>query len=255
MRGSLGRTVFRGVFAHYAMPILTYDGRPTQGSTTRFSKALRLIAVVALHVALIFGLTGLDPEVRRKLEPVLVSLITPPKLEAEPPPPVPAPPPRHPLAKTTPQPLPPRPVARPENAPAAITTDAPPESAAPAASPVQPGAVESPAGPTSVPAVEIKPAAAPVIPPRFDAAYLNNPPPRYPRVARLSGVQGKVLLRVYVSSQGIAEKVEIGTSSGSPPLDHAAREAVERWKFVPARQGNEPIAAWVLVPITFVLEG
>ena len=66
---------------------------------------------------------------------------------------------------------------------------------------------------------------------------------------------GKVMLRVYVSAQGAAEKVEIRTPSGSLHLDQAAREAVERWKFVPARQGDEPVAAWVLVPITFVLEG
>jgi protein TonB len=30
---------------------------------------------------------------------------------------------------------------------------------------------------------------------------------------------------------------------------------VRRWKFVPARQGERPVAAWVLVPILFRLEG
>ena len=37
-------------------------------------------------------------------------------------------------------------------------------------------------------------------------------------------------------------------------LDEAARNAVQRWKFVPARRGDEPVSAWVIVPISFVLE-
>ncbi len=113
-------------------------------------------------------------------------------------------------------------------------------------------------------AVEGKPvptAAAPmlspplVVPPRFDAAYLNNPRPDYPRAAKRMGEQGKVMLRVYVSTAGTPEKVEVGTSSGSRRLDEAARLAVEQWKFLPARQGDVAVAAWVIVPITFALEG
>jgi protein TonB len=69
------------------------------------------------------------------------------------------------------------------------------------------------------------------------------------------GEQGKVMLRVYVSTAGIPEKVEVGTSSGSRRLDEAARLAVEQWKFLPARQGDVAVAAWVIVPITFALEG
>ena len=68
------------------------------------------------------------------------------------------------------------------------------------------------------------------------------------------GEQGKVLLHVFVNAAGNPEKVEIRTSSGHARLDQAAREAVQRWKFVPARQGDEPVSAWVLVPISFVLE-
>jgi len=69
------------------------------------------------------------------------------------------------------------------------------------------------------------------------------------------GEQGKVMLRVYVSASGAAEKVDIHSSSGSPRLDQAARDAMAQWTFAPAREGREPVAAWVLVPITFVLEG
>ncbi len=66
--------------------------------------------------------------------------------------------------------------------------------------------------------------------------------------------QGKVILRVLVSADGVAEQVELRTSSGSPRLDQSAQETVKTWKFVPARQGERKVAAWVLVPIAFTLE-
>ena len=63
-----------------------------------------------------------------------------------------------------------------------------------------------------------------------------------------------MLLRVLVNAAGGADTVEVRTSSGSPRLDHAALDTVKRWRFVPARQGDAAVAAWVLVPINFTLE-
>ena len=98
------------------------------------------------------------------------------------------------------------------------------------------------------------PAAAPVTQPRFDADYLSNPAPHYPPLSRRMSEEGKVVLRVHVESNGRPSQIEIRTSSGSSRLDNAAQEAVTRWKFVPARRGDEAIAAWVLVPIVFNLK-
>ncbi len=95
--------------------------------------------------------------------------------------------------------------------------------------------------------------AEPISPPRFDAAYLHNPPPEYPLEARRLREQGTVLLRVDVSAEGGALLVSIDQSSGWPALDDAAARAVERWRFEPARRGRETFAAWVLVPIEFDL--
>ncbi len=91
-------------------------------------------------------------------------------------------------------------------------------------------------------------------PPRFGAAYLNNPAPRYPAIARRMGQQGKVLLRVLVTPAGTAKEVRLYASSGSEALDDSAMAAVKRWRFVPARQGNNPVEAWVQVPIVFKLD-
>lgn len=98
-------------------------------------------------------------------------------------------------------------------------------------------------------------AAAPsaVTQPRFDAAYLNNPAPVYPLLSRRLGEQGRVLLRVYVDPAGSPTRVELRQSCGHPRLDAVAQDAVWRWRFVPARQGEDTVGAWVLVPISFSL--
>lgn len=96
-------------------------------------------------------------------------------------------------------------------------------------------------------------AAAPTSP-RFDADYLDNPKPVYPPLARREREQGKVLLRVFVEASGAAGRVELATSSGFERLDKSALAAVSRWRFVPARQGSETVAAWVTVPIIFSLK-
>lgn len=94
----------------------------------------------------------------------------------------------------------------------------------------------------------------PPTPPRFDAAYLENPRPAYPLISRRMGEQGKVLLRVSVDAAGRPVDVQLNTGSGSPRLDDAALEAVRRWRFAPARLGDLPVAASVIVPIVFSLK-
>ena len=131
-----------------------------------------------------------------------------------------------------------------------------------AQTPVPAAAQTAPLEPKPAPAVIIagaRPAAivasAPVIPPHFNADYLVNPAPAYPSLSRRFGEQGRVLLRVFVESDGLPSSVELRTTSGFERLDQSALDAVRRWKFVPAKQGDKPVAAWVVVPILFNLKG
>ena len=87
----------------------------------------------------------------------------------------------------------------------------------------------------------------------FTASYLRNTAPPYPLVARRKGEQGTVKLKVRVTREGSATEVQLDQSSGSPSSDNAALDAVKKWRFVPARRGDEPIDSWVFVPITFRL--
>lgn len=110
----------------------------------------------------------------------------------------------------------------------------------------------TPGASSSAPPVAAR--AEPLTPPVFNAAYLRNPPPRYPPAARRSGDEGTVLLKVLVTSDGAAARVELDRSSGSVLLDGAALDAVRVWQFVPARRGAQNVEDWVRVPVVFRLE-
>lgn len=128
-----------------------------------------------------------------------------------------------------------------------------PEPAQEALEPTPPAATQPPAT-AATPATA--PAAPPISPPRYDAAYLRNPKPPYPGLSRRLQEEGTVVLRVYVSPEGTPERVELNRSSGYARLDQSALETIRRhWRFNPARQGNTPVGGWVLVPIAFTLQG
>ncbi len=91
--------------------------------------------------------------------------------------------------------------------------------------------------------------------PSFNAAYLNNPTPDYPSVSRRLGEQGLVLLHVQVTADGTAGSVALQIGSGSTRLDQAALEAVKKWRFIPAKRGEQSVSASVVVPVRFSIEG
>lgn len=222
-------------------------------------------AALALHVGAFGHWANVPtPPVPLPTAPLVVDLLGPappvpmttaaPQPEPEPPAPAvpesaaPEPPPL-----PTPAPLaitpPPRPVPKPRSV---GQTPQPRASVKPR--PAPPVATRSDAAPSPLPPAPAPVAAPSAEPARFDAAYLRNPPPRYPPESRAAGEAGRVLLRVSVSADGRAESVELAVSSGHDRLDAAALAAVRRWRFAPARQGGEAVAATVTVPILFKLE-
>lgn len=119
----------------------------------------------------------------------------------------------------------------------------------------QPSPAPSPQAAAPQPVEDAPAPAASITLPRFQADYLNNPPPVYPPASRRLGEAGRVVLRVFVRADGTPAEVAINHSSGSARLDQAALEAVRNWRFVPARRGDTPVPAPVLVPVSFTLEG
>lgn len=202
---------------------------------------------IGLHALAAFALLSYEPA-RSALfaaAPIMVDLITPPKVEPKPERPIEIPPPK-PKAVVKPRPKAPEPlpvITAPVEAPSPIVVP-PPALPEPPPAPVVVAPVPVPAPPV-----------VPVTPPLFNADYLDNPPPAYPALSRRLGEEGRVILRVLVSPAGRAEEVQVRSSSGYSRLDEAARDTVRGWKFVPAKRGEQAVAAWVLVPISFRLEG
>lgn len=193
-----------------------------------------LAGVVVAHLVLASGLVAWE------IVP-LPAALTPLSVEL-----LPAPPPPE-VSRPQPRPVEKRPLPAPHRQPAPT----PPVLARESSEPAAPSVAVAEKAPPSPP---VPAAPATVVEPRFDAAYLNNPPPAYPPLSRRLGEEGRSILRVLVGPDGAAQQVQIHRSSGSSRLDNAAAEAVGRWKFVPARRGDEALAAWVLVPIAFSLK-
>ena len=208
-------------------------------------RLLVLLAASALaHALALILLPDLTPRFWVELpQPLTVRLVEPPPPVVEEAPPAPQPATRPPpKARAAP---------RPEPAP----VQAPPE---PLQTPAPQPLLAVPANPAAAavaPPQEPAPQPVAVTPPSYSAAYLSNPVPEYPGAARRRGLQGVVLLSVLVSETGAPKEIRLSKSSGAAVLDEAASEAVRGWKFVPARQGERPVAAWVEVPIRFRLEG
>jgi protein TonB len=82
----------------------------------------------------------------------------------------------------------------------------------------------------------------------------SNPKPRYPERARAEGREGTALLRVTVLPTGKVGEALIERSSGHSDLDQSAVEAVSKWIFLPARRGENPVASFVRIPVTFAID-
>lgn len=208
-------------------------------------------SVVLFHLGALWALqTGLLQRAVAVIVPVqlLSEFIAPARPKAEPPPapspPVPkpvAPPVRHQTA-AHPPPLP-LAIADPTPAPQApLGVVQSPVALAPLLAPVA-----ALPGPLAAPPVRVDlPSSA--------ADYLQNPPPAYPAHSRRLGEQGKVIVRVLIGVNGLAQQVEIRRSSGFERLDRAALATVQRWRYVPGKRGGVAQAMWFSIPINYVLE-
>ncbi|MFI3157828.1 MAG: energy transducer TonB [Methylococcaceae bacterium] len=215
---------------------------------------LALVLVLYAHLAVFAALRPQAPSSPAETipEPISVSLLSAPQ-----------PTPEKPVSPATPIEKVEKPVKKPVKKPIAkpVMPRLKPTRSTPSVEQTPTPVVE-----TSAPSAEPETKAAPVInsksvdtqtyqSPSFNAAYLNNPAPSYPALSRRLGEEGRVLLRVQVMEDGSAGSVELQTGSGSSRLDQAALEAVKKWRFVPAKRGEQPVSASVVVPVRFSIEG
>lgn len=225
---------------------------------------LLLLLVLFLHVWLLIELIRPKQKISEAKPLVMeVSMIAipAPKSAAAPSPPAVAPvkpvPPKPPVAEKKPQPKK-KPVAKP-----VVKTPSPEVQKAPDFAPFVPLPLESSkqtsasssntATTTPNSTATGSTNSSEITEANFRANYAHNPKPEYPTIAKSRGWQGKVMLRVKVSAQGLSDAVTVEKSSGHEMLDESAIEAVKQWRFIPAKRGDTPISSSVIVPIVFTL--
>ena len=134
-------------------------------------------------------------------------------------------------------------VSQPSNEPLAGYEASPPE---PAEEPIQVAALPSEA--------ELAPEPSPSGIKEAIPLYRENPPPRYPSIARRKGYEGTVVLKVLVNPKGKVADCRMFRSSGHSVLDEAAIRSIRNWLFEPGMRGEKKVEMWVKVPIRFQLK-
>jgi len=76
---------------------------------------------------------------------------------------------------------------------------------------------------------------------------------RYPQLAKLAGIEGKVYVLAFLDEVGNVANARVIKGIGAG-CDEAALEAVKIVKFTPARNNGKPVKVQVTIPIVFKLQ-
>ena len=89
----------------------------------------------------------------------------------------------------------------------------------------------------------------------FQPPVATTPPPpfAYPPALYADGVEGTVILRLFVDEAGqvVPDSTTIAEGSGYPELDSAALAGVQELRFAPALQDGVPVGTLFLQPVHF----
>lgn len=108
--------------------------------------------------------------------------------------------------------------------------------------------------PTEPPVVAMAPAAPPAAAAVVLPVPLRRPAPAYPAALTDSGIDGTVVVRFVIDTQGVPEAVRI-VRSPHPLFDAAVVAAVRQWRYEPARDAQgRAVRHQVQVPFRFRLE-
>ncbi len=79
--------------------------------------------------------------------------------------------------------------------------------------------------------------------------------PVYPMAARRRGLDGRVVLRIFVDAGGGVREVRVQSAEPVGVFEDRAVEAVRRWRFTPAMAHGAPVGMWMTLPVRFSLDG
>jgi protein TonB len=83
-------------------------------------------------------------------------------------------------------------------------------------------------------------------------APIVNPSPEYPEMAKTAGVKGKVVVKIYVDKKGDVRQWEImAAKPAGLGFEEEVIKVIQKWKFTPAIQQNNPVGVWIAIPFNF----
>lgn len=240
MHGTLGRDMeadgdalfFADAPASIRAAVLPSEPRSTYGANRRPNWAW-IVAILLVHVALLYGLVKFDViQVAPQKKALVVDLI------AEPPAP--------PVQKPEPQP-----VVVEQAEPVMV---APPQIIQTAAPPPPPQIMVTTAPPPPKVVAAPAPPAGPVMVGDLDERLLEGRPPRYPVDSRRKREQGTVVVRLLIGTDGRVQQISIAQSSGFARLDQAAIQAIRDWRWQPIIRDGQPVEVRGLYSMPFTLK-
>jgi protein TonB len=265
------------------------SGWSTSSKSSLGIRLTAAVTVVALHAIVAAGMLSTE-EVKPVLpesQPIMVSVVEAPvpqvakapETEQPPQPAVQPPPPPQPEPEVKPEPepdptppekieptpepepvveKPPVPAPQPKPKPKPKPKPRPPVQQAPAPKPVEQPPTPTPTPPAGAPEGATATQAPRQGPPRDQPETVSNieylgpgPAPVYPAASKRRREEGRVMVLVVVSPQGLVEKATVVSSSGYPRLDEAALEALRRVRFKPYTRNGVAYTVQARIPFDF----
>ena len=97
--------------------------------------------------------------------------------------------------------------------------------------------------------------------PRVKFIPYDDPPqplsqiaPLYPEIAQEAGIEGTVVVQVFIDKKGRVQDTVILKGIPNTGLDEAAIKAIRKPRFSPAKQRERPVGVWISIPVNFRLK-
>ena len=97
--------------------------------------------------------------------------------------------------------------------------------------------------------------------PRVKFIPYDDPPvpltpirPKYPEIAQEAGIEGTVVVQVFVDDKGRVKDTVILKGIPNTGLNEAASTAIRAVRFRPARQRERAVGVWISIPVNFRLK-
>ena len=97
--------------------------------------------------------------------------------------------------------------------------------------------------------------------PRVKFITYDDPPqpissirPVYPEIAQEAGIEGTVVVQVFVDKKGRVKDTLVLKGIPNTGLDEAAVTAIKKTRFRPAKQRERAVGVWISIPVNFRLK-